>query len=481
MAVKAAAFTLVVCSVVLKKQNLLSLYNGLATRRDLGILVVYSLLYAVNTFVALKVSTFVSTGTELVIRSTTPLLVLALDENCYNYTWKLYAMILALVGFCTISVFNEPGLYYASINGLVVTVSGAAIYALQLTATNWMLACERFGTPIELVMRIAPLVLVQSAIYTVMSGELTKGIKSLLGPDETMLLQWQFLLFILLSGLTSCLASILAYKTNLTLGPTITAIVGANVKHALIHLLAILLFAMPADKPTIPCLAAICAVGGYVTLNTGNSLTNTQNDGLNLERPPHPPTTTPLIPSTHTLPKKDSPENYPSWSLDSNFKFTFKNFQLTPTQILLLFAGGQPLAPPVSLRGFIEHCPSPQAKRTQEGPDAYPEETVSGLELQGASPLYPRGSARLQRIEIIEHYPEHRAKRAQGSRGEPPEKHTWVRFAGGPTPRARRALGVWRCASIKTQSSLRIAGYQPLYSVVIPAVKADPGGLPHDG
>jgi hypothetical protein len=265
-----AVFTLVICSIILKKQNLVSLYNGLATRRDLGILLAYSLLYVVNTFVALKVSAFVSTGTELVIKSTTPLLVLALDENYYNYTWKLYATILALVGFCIVSVFNEPGLYYASLNGLLVTVGGTAFYALQLTATNWMLVRERFGGPIELTMRVAPLVLVQSATYTAITGELTKGIKSLLGPDEMMLFQWQFLLFVVLSGVTSFLATILAYKTNLAFGPTITAVVGANVKHALIHLLAILVFTMSADKATIPCLVAICAVGGYAVTCLSN-------------------------------------------------------------------------------------------------------------------------------------------------------------------------------------------------------------------
>lgn len=259
-----ALFTVVICPVVLKNQNLLSLYNGVTTKRDLGILFAYSLIYAVNTFVALNVSAFVSTGTELIIKSTTPLLVLALDENYYNYTWKLYVMIIPLVGFCIISVFNEPGLYYASLSGLAFTVCGAAIHALQLTATNWMLAHERFGSPIELVMRLAPLVLVQSTIYTVARGELTEGIKSLLGSGEMLVFQWQFILFLVLSGLTSCVANVLAYKTNLAFGPTITAVVAANVKHALLHLLAILLFGMASDKTTVPCLVAICAVGGYV-------------------------------------------------------------------------------------------------------------------------------------------------------------------------------------------------------------------------
>lgn len=218
--------------------NLLHYYTKTLSRDDLSLLLGYAILYSFSTYITYEASKHISSGTDLLVKSTVPFFVLALDDNYRDFPWQLYGSLAAGCIFTFFSVFPNPGLYYGTILGLVGAVLSAGVFALQLTATNKLISSRQFGSSIvELLYAVTPFVLLQSVLYSLFTGELTSRATT----NNSMIwspTQWIFPAVLVLNGLASWGTHLLAYNANKVAGP-LGLSVAANCKHSLLHLFAI--------------------------------------------------------------------------------------------------------------------------------------------------------------------------------------------------------------------------------------------------
>ncbi|KAI1610059.1 triose-phosphate transporter family-domain-containing protein [Exophiala viscosa] len=213
--------------------------------RDAYVLSAFSFLFTLNIAISNVSLGMVSIPFHQVVRATTPLVTMGLYRVMYGRTYTR-ATCLSLIPVILGVAFATFGDYSYTTWSFLITFLGVVLGAFKTITTNQIMTGSLKLEPLEFLLRMSPFACLQSLIYSIWSGEISRMLAEIDQISSYPMDQIRYAavgIFIIFLGngvLAFCL-NISSFTTNKLVG-ALTMTVCGNVKQCMTIILGVVLF-----------------------------------------------------------------------------------------------------------------------------------------------------------------------------------------------------------------------------------------------
>ncbi|KAI9339715.1 triose-phosphate transporter family-domain-containing protein [Pilaira anomala] len=203
--------------------------------RENMVMLMFSVLYTINIAISNVSLNLVTVPFHQVVRAMTPVFTVMLNVLFLKkmYSGKVYTSlipVIAGVAFATLGDYNYTAM------GFILTVLGTVLAAIKTVVTNRVQVGRLKLHPLDLLLRMSPLALVQTLLYSYATGEFAL-VKEYCQTHMTV----NVFLALVLNGIIAFFLNVVSFTANKKTS-ALTMTVAGNVKQVLSIVLAVIIF-----------------------------------------------------------------------------------------------------------------------------------------------------------------------------------------------------------------------------------------------